>query len=305
MTLKKRISVGSIGFLSLFLIWYFAVKESDYCISFKVKAATGTVFQGIQEWTAAQLIKDGEKYTFMEKRDFEFIKQKMEKENVQMEYVWDITSINDSITKLSVGIKDLNQSWYNKITVPFYNTDFKKAQIRKITDFKKGLDDHLQKFKVVIDGETSTKEVYVAYISLESVLQRKAQNMIASDALITGFLYNNNIEIKGKPYLEITNWDLENETLQFNYCFPVDKNTKVVFDEVIKFKSLPAFRGLKATYYGNFRTSDRAWFALLDYAKRKNIKLKHQVLEHFLANPFNGGDELQWKTEIMMPFTAD
>jgi effector-binding domain-containing protein len=241
----------------------------------------------------------------MEKRDFEFIKQKMEKENVQMEYVWDITSINDSITKLSVGIKDLNQSWYNKITVPFYNTNFKKAQIRKITDFKKGLDDHLQKFKVVIDGETSTKEVYVAYISLESVLQRKAQNMIASDALITGFLYNNNIEIKGKPYLEITNWDLENETLQFNYCFPVDKNTKVVFDEVIKFKSLPAFRGLKATYYGNFRTSDRAWFALLDYAKRKNIKLKHQVLEHFLANPFNGGDELQWKTEIMMPFTAD
>ncbi|SHF90460.1 effector-binding domain-containing protein [Flavobacterium micromati] len=305
MTLKKRISVGSIGFISLFLIWYFAVKESDYCISFKVKAATGTVFQGIQEWTVAQLLKDGEKYTLIEKRDFEFIKQKMEKENVQMEYVWDITSINDSITKLSVGIKDLNQSWYNKITVPFYNTDFKKEQIRKITDFKKGLDDHLQKFKVVIDGETSTKEVSVAYISLESVLQRKAQNMIASDALITGFLYNNNIEIKGKPYLEITNWDLENETLQFNYCFPVDKNTKVVFDEVIKFKSLPALHGLKATYYGNFRTSDRAWFALLDYAKRKNIKIKHQVLEHFLANPFNGGDELQWKTEIMMPFAAD
>jgi len=305
MTLKKRISVGSIGIISLFLIWYFAVKESDYCISFKVKAATGTVFQGIQEWTAAQLLKDKENYTFLEKRNFEFIKQRMEKENVQMEYVWDITSINDSITKLSVGVKDLNQSWYNKITVPFYNTDFKKEQIRKITDFKKGLDDHLQKFKVVIDGETSSKEVYVAYISLESRLQRKAQNMIASDALITGFLYNNNIEIKGKPYLEITKWDLDNETLQFNYCFPVDKNTKVVIDEVVKFKSIPAFRGLKATYYGNFRTSDRAWFALVDYAKKRNIKLNYQVLEHFLANPFNGGDERQWKTEIIMPLAVD
>ena len=305
MTLKKRISVGSIGFISLFLIWYFAVKESDYCISFKVKAATGTVFQGIQEWTAAQLLKDKENYTFLEKRNFEFIKQRMEKENVQMEYFWDISSINDSVTQVSVGIKDLNQSWYNKITVPFYNTDFKKEQIRKITDFKKGLDDHLQKFKVVIDGETSSKEVYVAYISLESPLQRKAQNMIASDALITGFLYNNNIEIKGKPYLEITKWDLDNETLQFNYCFPVNINTKVINDEVIKFKSIPASRGLKATYYGNFRTSDRAWFALIDYAKKRNIKLNYQVLEHFLANPFNGGDERQWKTEIIMSLAVD
>jgi effector-binding domain-containing protein len=289
----------------LFLIWYFAVKESDYCISFKVKAATGTVFQGIQEWTAAQILKDREKYTLIEKRDFEFIKKKMEKENVQMEYVWDISSINDSISKLSVGIKDLNQSWYNKITVPFYNTDFKKEQIRKITDFKKGLDDHLQKFKVVIDGETSTKEVSVAYISLESSLQRKAQNMISNNAAITGFLVNHKIEIKGRPYVEVTKWNLDKQILQFNYCFPVDKNTKVIFDEVIKFKSLPALHGLKATYYGNFRTSDRAWFALLDYAKIKNIKIKHQVLEHFQANPFNGGDELQWKTEIMMPFKVD
>lgn len=305
MTLKNRIAIAATGIISLFLIWYFVIKESDYCISFKVKAATGTVFQGIQEWTATQLLKNKEKYTFLEKQNFEFIKQRMEKENIQMEYVWHISSINDSVTKVSVGIKDLNQSWYNKITVPFFTTDFKKEQVRKITDFKKGLDDHLQKFKVIIDGETLSKKVYVAYISLESPLQRKAQNMIASDGLITGFLYNNNIEIKGKPYLEVTKWDLDNETLQFNYCFPVDENSKIATDKIIKFKSIPAFRGLKATYYGNFRTSDRAWFALIDYAKKRNIKVNFHVLEHFLANPFNGGDELQWKTEIVMPLAAD
>jgi effector-binding domain-containing protein len=304
MTLKNRISVASIGLISLFLIWYFTIKAEDYSISFKVKAATGTVFQGVQEWTAAQQVKDNEKYTLIEKRNFEFIKQKMEKNNVQMEYFWDITSINDSITKVNVGIKDLNKSWYNKITVPFFNTQFKKEQIKKIIDFKKGLDDHLAKFRVVIDGETSSKEVTVAYVSLKSSLQHKAQNMISNDALITGFLANHKIGINGRPYVEITKWDLDKQTLHFNYCFPVDKNTKVVFDKVVKFKSIPAFRGLKATYYGNFRTSDRAWFSLLDYTKRKNIKVKYQVLEHFLVNPFNGGDELQWKTEIMMPFAA-
>ncbi len=61
-------------------------------------------------------------------------------------------------------------------------------------------------------------------------------------------------------------------------------------------------KGLKATYYGNFRTSDRAWFALQDYAERNNLQLEHRVLEHFLANPFNGGEELEWETKVIIPF---
>jgi hypothetical protein len=47
-------------------------------------------------------------------------------------------------------------------------------------------------------------------------------------------------------------------------------------------------QGATSNIFGNFRTSDRAWFALLDYAKRYDIKLTNM---HFLANPFNGGDE--------------
>jgi hypothetical protein len=40
---------------------------------------------------------------------------------------------------------------------------------------------------------------------------------------------------------------------------------------------IPAVKGLQATYFGNFRTSDRAWFALLDYAKRYDIKLTNHL----------------------------
>ena len=123
-----------------------------------------------------------------------------------------------------------------------------------------------------------------------------------SDAGITGFLFDNKIKIIGRPYVEIINWNLESETIDFNYCFPIDKDTKVIANETVKFKTLPALKGLKATYYGNFRTSDRAWFTLLDYAKKNNIKLQKKVLEHFLANPFNGGNELEWETKIIIPF---
>ncbi|MBG6186382.1 hypothetical protein [Flavobacterium sp. CAN_S2] len=304
MTVRKKIIIACSAFLSLFLIWYLFIKKTDYSISFKVNAATGTVFQGIQEWSNAQDLKDSEKYVILEKRNFDFIKQEMTKKEVQMHYTWDITSINDSVTKVNVGIKDLNHSWYNKVTAPFFNTEFKQEQIKKITDFKKGLSEHLKNFKVRIDGEGESEETFVAYINLKSVLQEKARYMIANDALITGFLFENQIKIIGRPYLEILKWDLDKETIDFNYCFPVEKPTNNILNDVVKFKTLPVVKGLKATYYGNFRTSDRAWFALMDYAKKHNLKLENKVLEHFLSNPFNGGEELQWETKIIIPFAS-
>jgi effector-binding domain-containing protein len=305
MTVKKKITIVVSTLFALFLVWYLVIKETDYRISFKVKAATGTVFQGVQEWTTAQLLKDKEMYTLVEKRNFDFIKQEMKKGNVQMEYSWDITSINDSITKVSVGIREMDHSLYNKLTAPFFNTEFKKEQIRKMTDFRKGLNDHLKNFKVKIEGEGVSEEIFVAYISLQSVLQAKAQNMIANDASLTGVLLDNKIKIIGKPYVEITNWDLDKEIVDFNYCFPIDKNAKIIENGIVKFKTIPAIKGLKATYYGNFRTSDRAWFTLRDYAAKRNLKLENKVLEHFLANPFNGGDELEWETKIIIPFASN
>ena len=133
-------------------------------------------------------------------------------------------------------------------------------------------------------------------------MQEKAQKMIREDGVITGYLGQNTIPIIGKPYVEILKWDQKTEQLEFNYCFPIAKNTVYVENPVVKFKSIPALKGITATYYGNFRTSDRAWFAILDYAKRNKIELNAKPLEHFLDNPFNGGNELEWKTEIIIPF---
>jgi effector-binding domain-containing protein len=299
----KKIIIAAVAFiLSLFLVWYFFVKESDYRISFKVKTATGTVFQGINEWSAARLTSNDEQYIILEKENFSFIKQEMKKDKITLEYTWDINSINDSVTNVSVGVKELNNSIYNRLTAPFFSTSFKEVQIKKITDFRDGLNKHAKTFKVTIDGEATSEETFVAYINLKSVLQEKAQTMIRNDAVITGFLQQNNIKIVGKPYVEVLNWNLDNETLDFNYCFPINKNLKLIDNGVVKFKTIPAAKGLQATYFGNFRTSDRAWFALLNYAKRRDIKLTNKPLEHFLANPFNGGDELTWETKIIMPF---
>jgi hypothetical protein len=70
--------------------------------------------------------------------------------------------------------------------------------------------------------------------------------MIRNDAVITGFLQQNDIKIVGKPYVEVQNWNLDKETLDFNYCFPVDKNPKLIDNAVVEM--IPAVKGLQATY---------------------------------------------------------
>jgi effector-binding domain-containing protein len=302
---KKIIILVSIS-LSLLIVWYLFIKESDYCITFKAKTATGTIYQGIQEWSTAQQ-KKNENYKVLEKRNFDFIKLLMKNRNEKMEYTWNMKSINDSMTSVTVGIKDLNHSLYNRLTaIPFVSTKFKTEQIEKIKSFKLGLEDHIDDFKIRIDGEKSSQEIYVAYISLKSVQQEKAQTMIEYDPTIVGYLDRNKIKIIGfRPYLEVTDWNQDKEIVSFNYCFPIPKNTKYIPDNDVKFKTIPAIKGIQATYYGNFRTSDRAWFTILDYAKKHDIKLKNSPLEHFLDNPFNGGNELEWKTEIIIPYDVE
>lgn len=290
---------------SITAVWYMVIKEADYTITFKVNAATGTISQGILEWSALQFKNHKEVYTVLEKRNFDYIKQKMTNGKEEMEYSWNMKSINDSITNVTVGIKDLNHSLYNRLTAPFADTKFRTAQIDKIKFFKTGLVDHIKNFKIKIDGEAKSEEIFVAYIELKSVLQEKAQTMIGNDAVIVGYLDKNKIKIIGyRPYLEVTDWNQNTETISFNYCFPIAKNTRFIPNTKVKFKTIPAIKGLKATYFGNFRTSDRAWFALLDYAKKHDYKLENKPLEHFLANPFNGGNELEWETQIIIPFAS-
>ncbi|MBC7606366.1 MAG: hypothetical protein H7199_05365, partial [Burkholderiales bacterium] len=123
---KKKIIVGLLVLFSVFTIWYLLIKESDYCIIFNEKTASGTIFQGIQEWTEAQHLSNNEVYSILEKKNFNYIKQEMKSGGTQMEYTWELKPVNDSVTEVIVGIKDLNNSLYNRVTAPFFATNFKK-----------------------------------------------------------------------------------------------------------------------------------------------------------------------------------
>lgn len=302
MTSKKKYILAFLSVIFLFLIWYLFIKQNDYEINFKVKTSPHTIYQGIEDWATNKKNSINKDYKIIKSEKYNFISYEFNNNNENLVYNWEIKSVNDSIYAVKVGITDKNNSFLNRIIVPFYANNFKKTELEQITNFKKALDDHISKFKIGKVKEGQSEETFVAYIHLKCVLQEKAQTMIMNDGVITGFLFNNKIKISGKPYLEVTNLNLDNETLEFNYCFPVEKNDRIIDDQNVKFKTIPAQNGLTVSYFGNMRTSDRGWFAIYDYAKRNNIELENKPLEHFFANPFNGGDELSWETQIIIPF---
>lgn len=287
--------------LIVFLVWYFGFKKSDYTIQFKTKAATGTVYSGVLDWFETYKKTDSLTYKVINNNLYNKLEVELKKDGKTFLYSYDIEKINDSISELTIDISEKGNGFYNKLTAPFFSTEFKTKQIQLIKNFKDGLTDHLSKLKVKLTGNKSSKPVFVAYINLNSIQEEKAQTMIMNDHFITTYLREKKIKIIGTPYLEILNWDKESKKLNFNYCFPIEANANYIPDSKVKFKTIPVIKGLGATYYGNYRTSDRAWYSILDYAQKNNIKIQDKVIEHFFANPFNGGNELEWKTEIIIP----
>ena len=298
---KKKIAIIILAVFALFITWYLFIKQNDYEINFKAKTSTATVYQGILDWAKNRQKIEKEKFVLTEKKQFTYLLQTVTKNKTVLQYSWTIENINDSVTNVKVGINDKKNKIWNRLTAPF-GSRFIVDEIEKIKSFKTGLEDHLSNFKIGNITEGSTSEVFVAYITLESVLQEKAQTMMRNDNVIAGYLYNNKIKIIGKPICEIIKLDLENEKMAFNYCFPIDKNTKYIVDKNVKFKTITARKGLQIDYFGNYRTSDRAWFKILDYAQKNKIALDLKPIENYLSNPFNGGSESEWKATIVIPF---
>ncbi len=116
-----------------------------------------------------------------------------------------------------------------------------------------------------------------------------------------GYINDNEIELQGDPYLEVTKWDEELGTMEYNFCFPIAKSMSLPPSDLVFFKDSPSFRALKAEFNGNYAISNNAWYYLMEYAQQQNIKVKNAPTEVFLDDPQSGGNALEWKALIYIP----
>ena len=278
------------------LVWYLFIKPDDYQVTFKTKAIPGTVNQSIKLWAAGldQTKLLGQTSLLQFKHQIQF------KDSVY-EYDWNIKPLNDSLSEVRVHIKDINNSLSNKVTIPFSETDFEKRTKRTVKDLMVTLKEHTDNFKVTLSGTETIPAKYCAYVSLKSTQTQKALKMMENYPFLNSVLSKNKIELDGRPFIEIENWDMEKDSITYNFCYPIIKPDTLPEITGLKYKQVPALKAIKSIYNGNYITSDRAWYAMIDYAKKNHLAIDKTPVEVFYNNPNMGDNELTWKAEVFMP----
>lgn len=290
--------VGLIGIAVLvFLVWHLFLRPYDYLISITAKTIPGVVDQNIKLWGKAN-----KNTVYIRQKDFLHIDQQLRFNDSIFQYQWKIIPVNDSTTRIRVYIKGLDLGLWNRLKIWFSDTGFEKRTKSTIFDFNNVLTEHLQKFKVtVLDTIQQSPDTYCAYIPIKTSQLGKAKGMMQNYPILSTVLADNNVALNGEPFLEITNWNREVDSVYYNFCYPITQSDSLPQNDIIKYKKYEGVRALKAIYNGNYITSDRAWYVLLDYAKRNGIEVWEKPVEVFFSNPNFGGNELDWIAEIYLP----
>ena len=184
---------------------------------------------------------------------------------------WKLIPENDSLTRVEAGVSLKGSSRWLRVVNLLSESDFKRRARNTVLDFNEKLKEHLASFRVRIDGEAVLDPTYCAYVTIEDGQLQKALGMMRNYSLLSNVLLENKIEINGMPFVEVSHWDQEKEELRYNFCYPIVKNDSLPTGGLVSFKQFDGGKYLKATYNGNYISSDRAWYVLLDYAKRNGI----------------------------------
>ncbi|WP_375587684.1 GyrI-like domain-containing protein [Flagellimonas aurea] len=278
------------------ILWYLFLKPQDYQVNFKAKAIPGTIYETVKAWN-----KGFDSIIPLDYNSPSHFKQTIFVNDSVHVYNWEITRVHDSLSEVQVNIKDLSHSLGNRLSIPFSDTDFEKGSRKLLLDFNTLLNEHIKGFKVSIEKEEETLSSFCACVKLHTSPEDKAKGMMANYNFLDGILADNEVQLNGPPFVEVLDWDLENNLLTYNFCNPIVRSEKLPDHPDIEYKRMFSKNALKAVYHGNYITSDRAWYALLDYAKENNISIEEKPIEVFHNNPHIGGNELEWTTEVFMP----
>ena len=293
--MRKVITVIT-AVISIALIWYFFIKPQYYQIRVIAKTFPGTINQSLKAWNTSL-----SNSTIVQLKDLKHLKQTIVSGDSTHTYFWNITSINDSTSQLKVDVIDIDNSFKNKLSIPFTDTNFEKGSRKLITDFMSYLNKHRKEFKVTILYQEELPSTYCACVQHNTIQTKKATAMKDSYPFLNSVLVGNGLQLNGVPFIEITDWNMNKDSVVFNFCYPIIKIDSLPVIKNIIYKEFKGSKSLKAIYNGNYTTSDRAWYALLDHAEKNNIKVNAKPIEFFYNNPNMGGDALYWKTEVFMP----
>jgi len=286
--------------LVLLGVWYFFIKDYNYKITFKTPQIPAIVYNQIIKYNDGEP-KNTKVVRVLNKSPFNEIQQELKRGDSVIKLNWVLSKVNDSITLVTLKIKDEAHSFKQNFQAIFSKNAFVKNRISKATQFGENMNHEAESYKISSVTKAEIPAFNCAYISLESTIENKAMTMLNNIEMLTNYIRDNNMEISNHPFSEITNWNIENDSINFNFCFPIKEMENYPFTERIKIKKTLKKKALKIVYNGNYKYSDKAWYGIIEYSKSNNINIEMTPFEIYLNDPHQGGDPLQWKADVYMP----
>ncbi len=286
--------------MALGALWYLFIYPYDYMVRMKVNTFPGTIKQTLKLWdsnlTNAQILEQEGLHSVLQEITFG--------DSTHL-YKWEVIPENDSLSSIKVFVKDRENSLSNKIKVPFADTDFEKRTRKTLKDFLDQLTEHIESFRVTLKEPEEFQGKFCACTSLSTSQFKKADGMMKDYPLLNNILVKSGLQLDGPPLVEVTAWDREEDWLKYNFCYPIKRTDSLPEHPDLVYKEIQSRKALKAEYNGNYVTSDRAWYFLLDHASKKEIEVTGLPIEVFFNNPTLGGDALRWKAEVYMPIVEN
>ncbi|MCO5724601.1 GyrI-like domain-containing protein [Robiginitalea marina] len=293
----KKTLFGILISLAVLVSGYLFFYPYDYVVRFEADTFPGTINQSIKLWHRGA----GVQGTEVVQDDLYHLEHMVQAGDSVHRYRWTIEPLTDSTSRVTVKITDPDHSFKNKLLVPFADAAVEKSAVHHVKDFASDLNDHLRLFRVQIEGEAELPGTFYAYVNLKTSQHGKAGGMMDHYMLLSDLLAGSQVTLNGPPMIVVNEWDREKDSLDFNFCFPIIRSDRLPNHPDINYKRIFPKKALKATYNGNYITSDRAWYALLDYAEKHGLEVEDKPVEVFYDNPNLGGDALRWKAEVYLP----
>lgn len=297
----KKVLLGTGVLLLLVLIGYLFVYPYDYIVRFEARTFPGTVNQTIKIWNE-EVGVTGEALI---QQDLNHLEQTVSVGDSVHVYHWVIEPLTDSTSAVTVKVRDRDHSLMNKLAVPFGGSAVETLSKKYVRDFAERLRSHVGEFRVRIEGEAELPSTFYAYVNVKTDQHHKAGGMMDYFMLLSDFLASSGTSLNGPPMIVVNEWNRENDSLDFNFCFPIIRSDRLPQHPDIQYKRIFPRRAIKAIYNGNYITSDRAWYALLDYAERRGIEVEPTPVEIFFNNPNLGGNALTWRAEVYLPLVEE
>jgi effector-binding domain-containing protein len=284
--------IGSIAFL--------LSRPYQYRAHFNVKTTPDIVYFNIQNWDFWNRKQMGSHIEIIRKNPVTDISHRVSLTDTTLIFNWEFEPLNDSITVIKVSVSDPDRKFYNRLALPFKNTALKKSVRKNLIHIKTRIEQMPETFRYDFTGYHQFEKKSCVCLGLKGTARGKAGAMISNVTVLNQFVRQNNLELDGNPLVVIHDWDELNDSISYDFCFPIIRTNSVPEHPKIKLMTVESMDAVKTDFYGNYSITDITWHSLAEEAKEAGYLINDKLIEVYFNDPHSGGNELEWKAEIYL-----